>query len=145
VLRLVDAAGTTIAPVVGLDGDQAHKVLVSLVVAGKLANVWAHATHFEGTAPAVVFYQTPDCSGQAFLPATPPTPLFPRTVVINILNTQLLAVPDSAAAPATITVQGEISSVGCQAKPAYLLDNSYPVTEVLDLSSIGLRPFRVVK
>jgi hypothetical protein len=145
VLRLVDAAGVTIAPVVGVDGDKAHKVLVALAVGGKLANVWAHATHFEGTAPAIVYYQTPDCSGQAFLPATPPAPIFPRTVVIDILNTQMLAVPDSAVPPATITVLSEISSIGCQAKPAYLLDNSYPVTGVLDLGPIGQRPFRVVR
>jgi len=145
VLRLVDAVGTPIAPIVSVNGDQAHKVLVAFVVAGRLANVWAHATHFEGTGAAVAFYPTADCSGQAFLQAAPPAPVFPRTAIINILNTQILAVPDDTAAPATITVQSEVSDSGCQAKPAYLLDNAYPVAGILDLGPIGQRPFRVIR
>jgi hypothetical protein len=142
---LVDAVGTPVAPVVGVNGDQTHKVLVALAVAGKLANVWAHATHFEGTTAAVAYYPTTDCSGQAFIRSAPPVSLFPRTVVIDIFNTQILAVPDDTAAPTTITVLGEFSSLGCQVKAAYLLDNLYPAIGPLDLGPIGQRPFRVIR
>ena len=145
VLRLVDAVGTPIAPVVSVDGNQTHKVLVAFEVAGKLANVWAHATHFEGTTAAVAYYPTADCSGQAFIRSAPPVSMFPRTVVIDIANSQLLAVPDDTAAPATITVLSEISSLGCQVQAAYLLDNVYPAIGTLDLGPIGQRPFRVTK
>jgi hypothetical protein len=145
VLRLVDAVGATIAPVVGVDGVNTHKVLVALAVGGRLANVWAHATHFEGTTAAVAYYQTGDCSGAAFLHSPPPVSLFPRTVVISVANFQVLAVPDDTAAPATITVLSEISNAGCQAKDPYLLDHSYPVLGTLELGPIGQRPFRVIR
>jgi len=145
VLRLVDAVGTPIAPVVDVDGDKTHKVLIALMVAGRLANVWAHATHFEGTTAGVAYYQTADCSGQAYLQSAPPVSMFPRVVVIDIANTQVLAVPDDTAAPATITVQSEISNAGCQVKGPYLLSNTYPVLDILDLGPIGQRPFRVIR
>jgi hypothetical protein len=142
---LVDAVGTPVAPVVDVNGDQTHKVLVALAVAGRLANVWAHATHFEGTTAAVAYYQTATCDGQAFIRSAPPVSLFPRTVVIDIFNTQILAVPDDTAAPTTITVLSEISNLGCQATAAYQLDNVYPAVGILDLGTVGQRPFRVIR
>jgi hypothetical protein len=145
VLRLVDAVGATIAPVVGLDGSNTHKVLVALDVAGRLANVWAHATHFEGTTTPVAYYQTADCSGAAFLRSPPPVSLFPRTVVITVAGMEVLAVPDDTAAPATIGVMSEISGAGCQAKEPYVLDHAYPVLGILQLGAIGQRPFRVIR
>jgi hypothetical protein len=145
VLRLVNAAGATIAPVVGVNGDQAHKVLVAFAVAGRLANVWAHATHFEGTGAAIAYFQAADCTGQPFLQAVAPIPVFPRTAVITVGNTQTLAVPDDTAAPATIAVQSEATSSGCQPKPIYLLDNALPVVGTLDLGMAGQIPFRVIK
>jgi hypothetical protein len=145
VLRLVDAVGNPIAPVVGVDGGQEHKVLVAFPVAGRLANVWAHATHFEGTGAAIAYFETADCTGQAFLQAVPPVPVFPRTAVITLGNTQFLAVPDDTAAPVTITVQSEASNSGCQPKAAYLLDNIYPVIGPLNLGLIGQPPFRVIR
>jgi Collagen triple helix repeat (20 copies) len=144
VLRLVDAVGTPIAPVVGVDGDQTHKVLVALEVAGKLANVWAHATHFEGTTAAVAYYLAPGCQGPPFIRSAPPVSLFPRTVVIGSGNTQVLAVPDDTAAPATITVLSEVSNLGC-VNTAYVLDNVYPAIGTRDLGPIWQRPFRVIK
>ena len=71
--------------------------------------------------------------------------MFPRVVVIDIPNSQVLAVPDDTASPATITVQSEVSNSGCQAKDPYLLDNSYPVIGTLDLGPIGQKPFRVIR
>jgi hypothetical protein len=142
---LVDAVGNPIAPVVGVDGGQAHKVLVAFPVAGRLANVWAHATHFEGTTAPVAYSQTADCTGQAFLRSAPPVALFPRTVVITFGNTQILAAPDDTGAPAVMTVQSEVSNSGCQAKDPYLLGDVYPVIGSLDLGTIGQPPFRVIR
>lgn len=145
VLRLVDAAGTPIAPVVGVNGAETNRVLVALVVAGRLANVWAHATYFEGTTAPVAYYTTPDCTGQPFLRSTPPVSLFPRTVVIDVANTQVLAVPDDTVAPASVSIQSEISNSGCQAKPTHTVTHLYPVIGQLDLGPIGQRPFRVIR
>jgi hypothetical protein len=143
---LVDAVGTPIAPVVGVTGET-QRVLVSLAVAGRLANVWAHATFFEGTTAPVAYYTEPNCpvTGSAYIRSEPPGSVFPPTVVININNTQILAVPDNTVAPVNLTIQSEITNGGCQATSGDTVTHLYPIIGTLDLGTIGQSPFRVVR
>ena len=144
VLRLIDAVGVPVAPVVGVTGET-RRVLVSLAVAGRLANVWAHATFFEGTTAPVAYYTEPNCAGSAYIRSEPPASVFPPTVVININNTQILALPDDTVAPVNISIQSEISNGGCLATPGNTVTHLYPVFGTLDLGTTGPRPFRVVR
>jgi hypothetical protein len=141
---LVDAVGTPIAPVVGATGET-HRVLVSLTVAARLANVWAHATFFEGTTAPVAYYTGPNCTGSAYIRSEPPASVFPPTVVINFNNTQILAVPDNTVAPVSLTIESQITNSGCQATPGSAVTDLYPILDTLDLATIGQGPFRVVR
>jgi hypothetical protein len=66
-------------------------------------------------------------------------------VVIDIFNTQILAVPEDLAAPTTITVLSGSSKLGGQATAAYQLDKVYPAVGIRDLGTGGQRPFRVIR
>jgi hypothetical protein len=147
-LKLVDAAGVDVAPVIDTSEGTRRFVRVLFKVEGRPALVEAYADFFRSNDIPAIYYETADCTGRAFIRNAFGDPLVvPVAAVTGVAGEQLLHVADGGAVGEVITVRAfrENLSRDCRAETSsYSSIHAFPVVATLDLTAVGSPPYRVV-
>lgn len=152
-LQLVDANGQFIAPVLDIEGDLYARVVLD--VGGVAVVVKAGRASWSGApSTAAILYESPDCTGQAYLQGAD-EPRLPRLASVPYRDAgvsptlpQVLFVGSETAIAGPLTMNSyrdDRSPSGCVSNwgPTPRTD-LYPVEATLDLSTLGATPYRIV-
>ena len=152
-LQLVDTNGHFIAPVLDIEGDLHARVVLD--VGGVAVVVKAGRASWSGVpSTAAILYESPDCTGQAYLQGAD-EPRLPRLASVPYRDAGV-----SPALPQVLFVGSETAIAGPLTMNSYRDDRSpsgcvsnwgptpktdlYPVEATLDLSTLGATPYRIV-